>query len=304
MSHPDTLQGGVLGVVLPNIAYALPAYPCRVLASGAITFASTVGGSYSTLTGATAEPGVLVSGGFIKSSSAVQTRLVICKKIIQINKTYANLVGRSNPLSYWRFGESSGSTNYDAVARNHLTKGSGVTLAQPGPLGDGNYAVLLDGTINGQSQVAALNSWNGQAAISFEAWVYNAAWSVSHEMVVCCGNVGIYLSVEGGKPIMSIHTGTQLTNKALVAISANAWHHLACTWASGEQLRVYVDGVEVAGDNNTTRTGTLSSSASLYVGSFGGTALFFSGIVDEVAVYLRKLTAAEISNHYGARLVV
>lgn len=304
MTLTTALQGGVLGVVLPNIAYSLPSYPCRVLASGAVTFSATVGGSYSTLTGATAEPGVLVSGGFIKSSSAVQTRLVICKKIIQINKTYANLVGRSNPLSYWRFGESSGSTNYDAIARNNLTKGSGVTLAQPGPLGDGNYAVLLDGTINGQSQIAALNSWSGQAAISFEAWVYNAAWSVSHEMVVCCGTIGIYLSVEGGKPIMSIHTGTQLANKALVAISANAWHHIAGTWESGTYLHLYVDGVEVTGDLPTVRTGTLSSSASLYVGSFGGTALFNSGLVDEVAVYLRRLTAAEISNHYGARLVI
>jgi hypothetical protein len=275
-----------------------------VLASGAITFATTVGGSYSTLTGATAEPGVLLSGGFIKSSSAVQTRLVICKKIIQINKTYANLVGRSNPVSYWRFGESSGNTNYDAITRNNLTKGSGVTLAQPGPLGDGNYAVLLDGTINGQSQIAAINPWSGQTAISFEAWVYNPAWGAGHEMVICCGNQGIYMSVVGGKLIQSIHVGTQFTNTALASLSANTWYHIATTWTTGDYIRLYVNGVEVGGDNPTVRSGTLSAGTSLFVGSFGGTSLFFSGIVDEVAFFLRKLTAAEISNHYGARLVV
>lgn len=296
------LSGGLVTTMAASTPHAIPTGPYRLLADGAVTFATTVGGSYSTLTGATAEPGALVSGGFVQGAS---TRVVVLKKINSISSSYASLVGRSNPLSYYRLGEQTGSTLYDSVNTNNLTKGSGVTLGTAGPLGDSNLAVTLDGTVNGMGSVTGPNTWSGGTALSFEAWVYNAAWSASHEVIVSLGSTGIYMSVVAGKLIMSIHLGSQYTNTALPALAfvADTWYHVAVTWETGNQIRLYANGAELTGDTTTVRSGALSSSPNIYVGNFGGSALFYSGVVDEVAIYLRKLTASEIKNHYTGRLV-
>lgn len=302
MPYIDAIVPGRANSILANTTYALPVGSYRFQTNGIITFSSTVDGSFTTLTGANGAPGVLTTGGFVRASA---DRIVVAKKVTQLVKSYANLVGRSNPLSYWRLGESLGNTCYDYIGQNHLAKGSGVTLAQAGPLGDGNYAALFDGTSNAELTTSSgVNPWSGASSISFEAWVYNASWqAATHEMIISLGAQGIYMSVSSTKLIMSIHLGSQFTNTALVALATNTWIHIACTWTSGDYLRLYVNGVEVAGDNPTVRTGTISSSANIFVGAFGGTALFYSGVLDEVALYLRKLTATEINNHYAARLV-
>lgn len=301
MPTPDTIIAGFANGILANTTYALPVGPHRILASGAITFSSTVGGAFSALTGATAEPGVLINGGFVRAAA---NRIVVCKRINTLIKTYANLVGRSNPLSYFRLGEQTGSVNYDAVGQNNLTKGSGVTLGTTGPLGDGNFAATFDGTVNGKSNTtSAVNTWFGQAAISFEAWVFNAAWGASHEMVVSLGGLGIYMSVNAAKLFMSIHIGSQFTVTSTPSVPTGEWAHIVATWSSGSNLKLYINGVAVAMNTTLARTGTLGSSTDIFVGVLGPNILPFSGVIDEVAIYLRELTAVEINNHYGARLV-
>lgn len=298
----EAIVPGYTNTIAANTVYALPVGPYRVQADGIITFSSTVGGVYATLTGANAIPGVLTNGGFIQSSSI---RLVVAKKVNQLIKSYANLVGRSNPLSYWRLGEQSGNTIYDWIGQNHLSKGSGVTLGTTGPLGDNNYAVTLDGTSNGVCSLVGPNTWSGGTALSFEAWIYNPGWAAGHEMVISLGGQGLYMSFDGAKLIMSIHTGTQRTNMAIpaAALVADTWYHIATTWESGDQLRLYVNGREISGDTPTIRTGALTSSANIYIGAFNGSSLFWSGIVDDVALYMRKLTATEVYDHWKARLV-
>jgi large repetitive protein len=297
----EALTPGVTTTIQANIPYALPPGPHRVLFSTAsATYSSTVGGVYAALTTPNVEPGVLLDGGFVQNTAGGQ-RLVIIKKITRLG-TYAGLVAQANPLAFWRLNEKTGNTLFDSFGPYNLAKGSGVTLGTAGPLGDGNTAVTLDGTINGQGSTSSgANPWSGQAAISFEAWVFNAAWAATHEMAVSLGSLGIYMSVDTGSLTMSIHTGSQLVNKQITPMTANAWHHIAGTWASGGKIDLFVDGAAVAGDNVTTRVGTLSAGINFFVGSFGGTALFYSGIVDEVAVYLRKLSASEITSHFSAR---
>jgi hypothetical protein len=74
------------------------------------------------------------------------------------------------------------------------------------------------------------------------------------------------------------------------ALPVNSWTHLAATF-DGATLRLYVNGVQVA---SQARTGTLTTSnAVLTIGHniFGER---FIGRIDEVRIYNRALTAAEI----------
>jgi len=79
------------------------------------------------------------------------------------------------------------------------------------------------------------------------------------------------------------------------ALSLDRWHHVVIT-RSGTTLRWYVDGL-------LTNTGTSTlfpSSSDLPLQIGDGYTNGFSGWIDEVAVYGRALSAAEVSSHYEA----
>lgn len=294
------LNNGFVTSITANTPYAIPPGSYRILAKDALTFATTVGGSYNALSGSATEPGALLTaGGFIKCTSDT---IVVIKKV-GFKKNYAGLVGRSSPISYWRFNEQSGTTFYDSSGVNNLTFGAGTTGAVAGPLGDGSYAITLDGASSPQL-TNSVDTWFHATAISFEAWINNPAFAATLEMVICLGAVGHYMNVNSGNLMMSIRTpASQYTNRQVATISANAWHHIATTWETGDYLRLYVDGVEVVGNDSTVRSGDLETSPNIYIGSFAGGSLFWSGSLADVALYLRKLTATEVMQHYGARLV-
>ena len=78
------------------------------------------------------------------------------------------------------------------------------------------------------------------------------------------------------------------------AILVNTWSHLALTW-DGTTMRLYVNGTQVA---TKARSGTLQSTA----GGAGPVRLGnntysenFLGRIDEVRIYSRALSAAEVT---------
>jgi beta-galactosidase len=70
------------------------------------------------------------------------------------------------------------------------------------------------------------------------------------------------------------------------------WTHLAATF-DNRVMRLYVDGKEVA---HRDRPGLIKpSSADLYLGTFAGTPARFHGLLDDVRIFDRPLTPAEIA---------
>jgi hypothetical protein len=60
---------------------------------------------------------------------------------------------------------------------------------------------------------------------------------------------------------------------------------------NGNTFYAYIDGEEVSSGTQGAASGTNIT--------FGGTSLYFDGIVDEAAVYNKQLSADEISQHYN-----
>ena len=77
-------------------------------------------------------------------------------------------------------------------------------------------------------------------------------------------------------------------------VPLNTWTHLATTY-DGANLRIYVNGAQVA---TTAVSGAIAASSSPLRFGGNGTWLdeFFQGRIDEVRVYNRALTVAEIGN--------
>jgi hypothetical protein len=66
----------------------------------------------------------------------------------------------------------------------------------------------------------------------------------------------------------------------------------------GVTQRLFVNGTQVA---SVALSGGASVTANpLYLGSWGGSEEFFSGTIDEAAVYGKALSAARIAEHYAA----
>ena len=73
----------------------------------------------------------------------------------------------------------------------------------------------------------------------------------------------------------------------------NTWTHVAATY-NGSTAKVFINGAEVS---SVAATGTISTSVNQL--SIGGNAVwgeYFSGVIDEVRVYNRALTLAEIQS--------
>jgi len=75
------------------------------------------------------------------------------------------------------------------------------------------------------------------------------------------------------------------------------WHYIAATY-DGSSIRLYADGKQIS---STPMSGPIDTAGSnpAFIGSFGGTSEFFAGGIDDVGIYDRALSAAEIETLAG-----
>src|SRR5690606_36665806 len=86
---------------------------------------------------------------------------------------------------------------------------------------------------------------------------------------------------------------------SLARPTRDVWHHIAVTYdpANGGHTRIYIDGV-IAGTGNYG-VFTPSTSGTFTIGGAPGYSAF-RGVVDEVSVYSRPLSAAEVISVFEA----
>ena len=81
------------------------------------------------------------------------------------------------------------------------------------------------------------------------------------------------------------------------ASPVNAWTHVALTY-DGATLRLYVNGTQVA---TPATTGAIQATDSpLWIGGNNPYGEYFQGLIDEVRVYNRALTQADIQADMNA----
>ncbi len=96
-----------------------------------------------------------------------------------------------------------------------------------------------------------------------------------------------WLSIDG---ISGISKGPSLNDGQwhFVAISRDTINSVVTWW---------VDGVSV-GTQTSANSSAYTISAPVYIGSYSGTSQFFPGAIDDVGIYNRALSAAEIQQLY------
>jgi glucose/arabinose dehydrogenase/chitodextrinase len=195
------------------------------------------------------------------------------------------------PVAAYSFNEGAGTSVADASGNGNTGTISGATWIA------GKYggALSFDGT-NDLVVINHSSSLNLTTAMTLEAWVFPTA-AQSGWRTLIQKEVDAYLlhASGGGSPLAPTGGGTFSGAvdyfPAATALPLNTWSHVALTW-DGSLMRLYVNGVESA---NRSRSGTLQpTTAPLRIGGNSPYGEFFLGRIDEVRVYDRALSAADI----------
>jgi len=219
--------------------------------------------------------------------------------VVAATLTYQQQVIVDGAVAYWPLDDASGSTARDVVGTRHGTIVGGVTLNQSG-MGT-SRSMSFDGS-SGHISLPALPPF--YPAYSYEAWVYLVTNS-DNGIVIQRGNAGaaghglhgvasnLRRIFFDGYPVLPNTVST-------TSVPLSSWHHYV--WANdGTVLRFYVDGVFT---NQAAMVLPVEGPASPIneIGTYSHTAGgWMHGKLQDIAIYTRVLTPAEIAVHYDLR---
>jgi hypothetical protein len=168
--------------------------------------------------------------------------------------------------------------------------------------------------LNGSSEYLELPVSKGlqsQSALTLEAWIKCNPKSTAGAIIAKDDttnrvfNLTVLESSSGSanKVIFNIYSGGSAQSVTSTSVVADGnWHHIAGTFEPSTKQVIYVDGVA-----ETTDTSSIPSSIDLStdeantpirIGNFENDALYFEGLLDEVKLYNKALSASEILKNY------
>jgi len=207
----------------------------------------------------------------------------------------------SGLLYWWKLDDATGSsTAADSAGSNAgtLTNMDANTDWVAGRIGGG---LDFDGT-NDYVNLPSVSStlFNGTNAWTISGWVYHRAVTASFDCWIAMEKNSILQikATQGGNPVWALtwNDGSWHDLEHGSTHSLNQWTFVAATWNPGTTTAtLYVNGSSVG----TATTTSISSGARADVlGKNVENSNFFNGILDEVRVYNRALTSADITALY------
>ena len=226
----------------------------------------------------------------------------------------------ANPVAYWRMNEANGSLNvYDFWGGNIATN-INASLGVPGPEAPdftGLETTNSGGSFDGLSayidtQVSFINS-RGQFSIL--GWFNSAGTQPTRTGLFGQNDVaefGFHAAGGSGQAQLGIWTPSAAAYLDQTNIIAGVWYLVACV-GTGTNINLYLVSTNGGGGfqvlQSSTSGTTTNYGVSAYPFRIGGggvldaTGNFFTGSMDEVAVFDRALSASELSSIFGAALV-
>lgn len=213
-----------------------------------------------------------------------------------------------SPSHYWSLNETTGTTGADWVSNGDLQlTGSTLGRDQTGAESDGTGTSTAFG---GDARGVTATTEQFTNRFTLEAWVQTTSTTggpiigASNGTALGSGNRDrlVYLGNDG-RVRFGLYPGTVRSVASTTAVNDGAWHHVVAVLGNTGQ-QIYIDGVLEAED-----TGTLRGQDYSGYWTVGGTSLsgwpdrpssdYLNGKLDDVAVYPRALTGAQIAAHHS-----
>jgi Concanavalin A-like lectin/glucanases superfamily len=243
---------------------------------------------------------------------------------------YSGMIASAGSKGYWRLGETGGLAAAEASGNASLqgiyhqlgTDAGAGNLAQEGPrpvdnfpgFAATNHAPYLNGSTNYVS-VANTPDVDITGALTMEAWIKLDTIPTQNGGIIAKylgtgeqRSYNLYVNGQGGigglamaiSPDGTFASATTIVDD--VPLPTGEWAYVVGTFEPNQAMRLYINGVLAEELTTGIPSQIFSSTADLWIGrqfnDQAGNRL--PGLVDEVALYDRALTAAEISAHYAA----
>lgn len=215
---------------------------------------------------------------------------------------YGALAVTRGPIAYYRLGEPGTLIDSSGHQRDGV---SGFGTTTPGLLTGDDDTALTDptGTVASADQWAAslpgltLSCWMRTSSSNLQALVgrsnaqdFGSAVNHAFRMFISGGQITLQVFDGSGNPIFTLSGGAGLND--------GQRHYVAATWQPSAFARIYVDGTQVAQVATPSTAMGAATTRPLCIGWMDhpveGNWFRFSGVLDEVEVYDRPLSADEV----------
>jgi Concanavalin A-like lectin/glucanases superfamily len=232
--------------------------------------------------------------------------------------SYRQVVLQDEPLVYWRMGASKNRVVADETGGGNdlVLQGTGQELGVEGALeGDPDLAIGFDGVASfAIATDARAFDFVGGAKFTLECWARWARWEAGggsyfqylfSNVAGVAGNrdgFALYLFPEpaqGVSPRSVFEYDRPAADLGVwgPVIDAGTWGHYVSVF-DGKQAALYVNGTLT--DTEVTAGSIVARTVPFTVGRAAGVdGSYFKGALDELAIYARPLTSAEIAEHFS-----
>jgi Concanavalin A-like lectin/glucanases superfamily/Galactose oxidase-like, Early set domain/Bacterial Ig domain/Glyoxal oxidase N-terminus/Galactose oxidase, central domain len=197
----------------------------------------------------------------------------------------------SGLVGAWSFDEGAGLAAGDSSTKANHAVVSGATWTSDAKFGS---ALSFDGT-NDRVDIADSASLDLTTGMTLEAWVKptsTSGWRTALLKERPGGLAYALYASDGTRPTGLVNVdGGDVGPSGTAGLGIGAWTHIATTF-DGTTQRLFVNGVQVS--TRATAGSMLTSANPLRIGGNAIWNEWFAGVIDEVRVYDRALTAAQI----------
>ncbi|HLM83630.1 MAG TPA: LamG-like jellyroll fold domain-containing protein [Candidatus Bathyarchaeia archaeon] len=223
---------------------------------------------------------------------------------------------QQNPVANFKLDETSGQTLNDSAGTNTGYLGATADAEAFDPqraAGKSNNGLQFDGT-DDKATINPSPSVNNLTQFTYSAWIKPTGWGgggygrvVSKESSGKQNEISFDLNQPQGNTI-SVGVFSTAENQLFASVASqnaivlNAWQYVTATYddAGDRKLHIYVNGREVAYQRQDTVAGTLLTTVSpIILGNNWEGSRGFPGIIDEVKVWNRALSASDVLNDYN-----
>ncbi len=200
--------------------------------------------------------------------------------------------GAGTQVAAFSFNENSGTTVADNSGKGNNGTINGATWTT------GKYGSAL--SFNGTSNYVTVNDSNTldlTNAMTLEAWIkpttLNGWNSILLKEQADNLSYAMYANTDGNVPSGEIFSTYNDYVRSPSPVSVNNWTHIASTY-NGTTLKIYINGTEVASKNTNGLIKTSNNALRIGGNSIWGE--YFNGVIDEIRIYNKVLSATEIQS--------
>jgi hypothetical protein len=210
----------------------------------------------------------------------------------------------SEAVGYWSFDEGLGSTVGDSSSNNNIGEWN-----LGGALWSTDDAILGNaaGRFTGSNYVSVPDNplLNPTEQITVEAWIKQESLLGTYDHVVSkrSADTGYYITFSGTPTKLVFVVKTNFGSRTAFSndpIPLGVWTHFVGTYDK-QRVRLYIDGILQTSGTNITEPINISTNP-LNIGRYSNSGNYYKGLIDEVRIYSKALSSAEIQQHYAEGL--